>query len=76
MVTADATHSKPYLPTTSPNNFMSQHYRGLSFGPQDQKSGLMAMPLCTEREAGPKLARQKLVAEFPYEDKSSRVCFH
>ena len=52
---------KPYLPTPSPHNFKSQHWRGLSFGPQDRKSWLRAMPEGTEREVGPKLARQKLV---------------
>ena len=35
--------------------------RGLSFGPKDNKSGLTAMPEGTEREAGPKLTRQKYI---------------
>ena len=40
-----------YLPTPSPHNSVSQQLRGLSFGPQEQKSGLRAMPEGTERYA-------------------------
>ena len=35
--------------------------RGLSFGPQNEKSGLGVTPLGTGRDAGPELAGQKCV---------------
>ena len=49
MITDDPV--KPYLPTTSPHKFISQQSRGLSFGPQNLKSELRAMPEGTEKEA-------------------------
>ena len=42
---------KPYLPTLSPYNTISQKYKDLCFGPQNQKSGLRAMPEGIESEA-------------------------
>ena len=40
---------KPHLPSPSPHKFISQP-KGLSFGPQDQKSGLKVIPGGTQKE--------------------------
>ena len=66
----------PYLITT---RIQSQQERGLSFGSQDKKSGLGAMPEDTEREAKEKQGQnwpgKKLLPDFSTQMKVAPFVF-
>ena len=60
IITAEKTHSN-LISLTHHHTISNKNKRGLSFGPQNQKSELRGMSEGTEREAGIKLARQTFV---------------